>query len=266
MEERTLRVLEYNRINDMLTKHAVCAEAKQRCGALLPAPDFYEAQKLLDMTSDAEALLIKKALPLSPVKNITASVKRSEAGGVLSMAELLSCAHVLRLSRALLSYAEDSEEESLASLSDFFGALSQNKKLENDIFSAIISDEEMADDASAELLSIRRKMRSLHSKVREELNNMVHSSRYGPFLQEPIVTMRGDRYVIPVKSEHKGEVSGIVHDSSASGATLFIEPMAAVEINNKLHALHAEEKDVFNGLFHFFRLSPVFSASIYRQR
>ena len=108
---------------------------------------------------------------------------------------------------------------------------------------AIISDEEMADDASVELLAIRRKMRSLNSKVREVLNEMIHSPKYSALLQEPIVTMRGDRYVIPVKSEHRGEVAGVVHDSSASGATLFIEPMAAVEINNRLRTLLSEEKD-----------------------
>ena len=106
-----------------------------------------------------------------------------------------------------------------------------------------MSEEEMADDASGELLAIRRKMRSLHSKIREVLNNMVHSPSYSNLLQEPIVSMRGDRYVIPVKSEHKGQVPGVVHDSSASGATLFVEPMAAVEINNKLRELKSEEKD-----------------------
>ena len=193
MEERTLRVLEFNRIKEMLTGFALCSEAKQRCSALIPVTDIYEAQKLLNLTSQAETLIIKKgAPPLSPVRNVAASAKRCQAGGVLSMGELLSCGHVLRMARGLISYSdEDDFNTDYPALADIFGQLTQDKKLENAIFSAIISDEEMADDASAELLSIRRKMRSLHSKVRDVLNEMVHSARYATLLQEPIVTMRG---------------------------------------------------------------------------
>ena len=160
------------------------------------------------------------------------------------MGELLGIGHVLRMARGLVSYCdEDGFEENYPALWELFSSVGENRKLENAIFSAIMSEEEMADDASGELLSIRRKMRSLHSKIREVLNNMVHSPSYSNLLQEPIVSMRGDRYVIPVKSEHKGQVPGVVHDSSASGATLFVEPMAAVEINNKLRELKSEEKD-----------------------
>ncbi len=245
MEERTLRVLEFNSIREMLRDMAVCVETQERLGALLPVDNIYEARALLKLSSEAESLLIKKgAPPISPVRNVCASAMRSKAGGVLSMSELLAIAHTLRMARGLRNYFdEDGFEESYPSLAIVFNALSENKKLESSILSAILSDEEMADDASGELLAIRRKMRSLHSKVRDILNDMVHSPSYANLLQEPIVSMRGDRYVIPVKSEHKGQISGVVHDSSASGATLFIEPMAAVEINNKLRALHGEEKD-----------------------
>ena len=245
MEERTLRVLEFNSIRDMLKTQAVCTETRERLGALLPVDNIYEARSLLKLSSEAESLLIKKgAPPISPVRNVSPAAMRSKAGGVLSMSELLGVAHVLRMARGLISYFdEDDFEESYPSLATIFNALSENKKLESSILSAILSDEEMADDASGELLAIRRKMRSLHSKVRDVLNDMVHSPSYANLLQEAIVSMRGDRYVIPVKSEHKGQVPGVVHDSSASGATLFVEPMAAVEINNKLRALHSEEKD-----------------------
>lgn len=245
MEERTLRVLEFNRIREMLSDMAVCAEAKQRCGALLPVDNIYEARGLLAQASEAETLIIKKgAPPISPVRNIVGAAKRCSAGGILSMGDLLAIAHTLRMARGLVSYAdEDDFAQNYPQLNEIFAAVCENKKLESTIFGAIISDEEMADDASSELLAIRRKMRSLHAKVRDVLNEMVHSSRYSSFLQEPIVTMRGDRYVIPVKSEHKGDVSGVVHDSSASGATLFVEPMAAVEINNRLRSLQGEEKD-----------------------
>ncbi len=245
MEERTLRILEFNTVKKMLAENAVCTDTKARCEMLSPTDDIYEAQKLLRHTGEAENLIIKKsAPPISPVRNICASAKRSLAGGVLSMGELLSCGHILRMARGLISFSdEDNFSENYPEISTLFDSLSQNKKLEGAIFAAIIDDEEMADDASAALLQIRRKMRSLHSKVRDVLNDMVHSSRYGPLLQEPIVTMRGDRYVIPVKSEYKSQVAGIVHDTSSSGATLFIEPMAALEINNKLRELSGEEKD-----------------------
>lgn len=245
MENRTLRVLEFNTVREMLSELAICAEACERCGALLPVDNIYEARNLLAKTEEAQMLLIKKgAPPISAVRNITGAAKRAEADGILSMGDLLGVAHVLRMTRGLLSYAdEDNFQENYPQLSTLFSALSENKKLETTILGAIISDEEMADDASVELLAIRRKMRSLNSKVREVLNEMIHSPKYSALLQEPIVTMRGDRYVIPVKSEHRGEVSGVVHDSSASGATLFIEPMAAVEINNRLRTLLSEEKD-----------------------
>ena len=245
MEERTLRVLEFNKVKEMLQEKAVCVEARERCGALLPVENIYEARALLSIASEAESLLIKKgAPPISPVRNISGGAMRASAGGVLSMGELLAIAHVLRMARGLKNYSNDDDfPQNYPSLANIFAAVTENKKLENAIFSAIISDEEMADDASAELLSIRRKMRSLHSKVRDVLNDMVHSPSYASFLQEPIVSMRGNRYVIPVKSEHKGSFPGVVHDSSASGATLFIEPMAAVEINNKLRALLGDEKD-----------------------
>ena len=245
MENRTLRVLEFNTVREMLSDLAICAEACERCGALLPVDNIYEARGLLAQTNEAQMLLIKKgAPPISAVRNITGAVRRAEADGVLSMGDLLGVAHVLRMTRGLISYAdEDNFEENYPQLFTLFCALSENKKLETTILSSIISDEEMADDASGELLAIRRKMRSLNSKVREVLNEMIHSPKYSSLLQEPIVTMRGDRYVIPVKSEHRGEISGVVHDSSASGATLFIEPMAAVEINNRLRTLLSEEKD-----------------------
>ncbi len=245
MEDRTLRVLEFNLIRDMLKNHAVCAPTRERCGALLPVENIYEARELLAYTSEAESLIIKKGTPpISPVRNVSGAAKRSAAGGVLSMGELLSIAHTLRMSRGLIRFfEEDGYDELYPNLNNLFSCLTENRKLENAIFSAILSEEEMADEASAELLAIRRKMRSLHSKIRDVLNDMVHSPSYATLLQEPIVSMRGDRYVIPVKSEHKGQVPGVVHDSSASGATLFVEPMAAVEINNKLRELHSEEKD-----------------------
>ena len=245
MDKRTLKVLEFNTILGRLSEEAVCAETAEKCRALVPSTDIYEATRLLKQTSEAESLIIKKgAPPFSAVRNVLGGVKRSSMGGVLTAGELLCVSHILRIARMLTSYSsEDAFLTSYSHLAPFFDALCENRSLERAISSTILSEEEIADDASPTLLSIRRKKSSLHTKVREVLNDMIHSARYAPLLQEPIVTMRGDRYVIPVKSEHKGEISGVVHDSSSSGATLFIEPMAAVEINNKLRALLNEEKE-----------------------
>lgn len=245
MQESTLRVLEFNTITKMLEELAVCSKTKERCLNLLPSENIYEAEVLLKQTSEAETLLIKKgAPPVSPVKDINAALKRAAAGGTLSMGELLAAAHVYRMSRLFRQYGGDDDFSiQYPAISGVFENLCENKRLEQTIFGAIISEEEMADDASPGLLSIRRKIRSMQGKARDVLNEMIRSSRVAPLLQEPIVTMRGDRYVLPVKSENKALIPGVVHDSSSSGATLFIEPMAAVEINNKLRALLSEEKD-----------------------
>ncbi|MEE0867892.1 MAG: endonuclease MutS2 [Clostridia bacterium] len=245
MQKSTLRVLEFNTIIKMLEELAVCTETKERCLKLVPSENIYEAKALLKQTSEAEALLIKKGVPpVSPVKDIKASVRRAAAGGTLTMGELLGAAHVYRMARLLRQYGDEEDFAHLfPAIYEVFENLRENKKMEQTIFGAIISDEEMADDASPQLLSIRRKIRSMQGKARDILNEMLRSASIAPLLQEPIVTMRGDRYVLPVKSENRGLIPGVVHDSSSSGATLFIEPMAAVEINNKLRSLISEEKD-----------------------
>ena len=245
IDDKTLRVLDFERILKLLSGQAVCAETKQRCEALHPCGDIFEIRRMLLQTDEAQSLILKKGSPgVSAVRSVAGAAARSSSGGALSMSELLNVAHVLRISRGLREYAaDDGFEENYPNIYAVLSGVTENKKLERTIYGAIVSEEEMADDASPELASIRRKMRSLNGKVRDVLSDMLRSSRIAPLLQEAIITMRDDRYVIPVKSEHKGEIAGIVHDSSASGATLFIEPMAAVEINNRLKSLAGEEKD-----------------------
>lgn len=245
MEERTLRVLEFNKIAKKLSEGAVCSSTVQRCLEIKPTADIYEARMLLAQTTEAESLLLKKgAPPISPLKNAAGAAMRAAAGGVLSMGDLLAVAHTLRIARGLLSYfREDDFEEKYPRIALASAGLEENKKFEQKIFGSILSEEEMADEASPELSRIRKQMRSMNNKVRDVLNDMIKSSRYSAILQDAIVTMRGDRFVIPVKSEHKNAVPGIIHDSSASGATIFVEPMAAVEINNKLRALMSDEQE-----------------------
>lgn len=246
IEEKTLRVLEFGKITERLAEGAVCDFTRERCLALRPVDDIYEATRLLEQTTEAEALILKKgAPPISPIRNARGAAMRAAAGGILTMGDLLLVAHTLRIARAVGSYLGDeaSLSESFPQISMAAAGLEENKKLEQAIFGSILSEEEMADEASPELSRIRKKMRSLNNRVRDVLNDMIKSSRYSAILQDAIVTMRGDRFVIPVKSEHKNAVPGIIHDSSASGATIFVEPMAAVEINNQLRALVGEEQD-----------------------
>ena len=245
MEEKTLRVLEFNKITERLAEMAVCEPTRERCLSLKPVDDIYECTRLLSQTTEAETLILKKgAPPLSPIRSAKGAVMRAAAGGILTMADLLLVAHTLRIARALKGYLDEEEfEASFPQISMAAAGLDENKRLEQSIFGCILSDEEMADEASPELSRIRKRIRSMNNKVRDVLNDMIKSPRYNMILQDAIVTMRGDRFVIPVKSEHKGAVPGIVHDSSSSGATVFIEPMAAVEVNNQLRALMGEEQE-----------------------
>ncbi len=245
MEQRTLRVLEFDKIIQRLAEGAVCAPTRERCLGLEPSDDIYEITRLIEQTTEAESLIIKKgAPPISPIKSAKAAALRAAAGGVLTMGDLLTVAHCLRIARALIGYLEgETAEESYPQIAVAAAELREERRLEQSIFGSILSEEEMADEASPTLARIRRQIRSLDNKVRDMLNEMIKSPKYGPLLQDAIVTMRGDRFVIPVKSEYRTSVPGIIHDSSSSGATIFIEPMAAVEVNNKLRALLAEEQE-----------------------
>lgn len=245
IEEKTLRILEFNKITERLAEGAVCDCVRERCLNLKPADDIYEAARLLEQTTEAESLILKKGSPpISPIKNAKGAAMRAAAGGILTMGDLLLTAHTLRIARAVKGYlSDDAFEENYPRISMAAAGLEEDKRLEQSIFGSILSEEEMADEASPELSRIRKRMRSLDNRVRDILNDMIKSPRYSAILQDAIVTMRGDRFVIPVKSEHKSSVPGIIHDSSASGATIFVEPMAAVEVNNQLRALVGEEQE-----------------------
>lgn len=254
MDKKSLSVLEFDKIKNMLIQMAVTSAAKALCEGLLPESDKYLVERLLKETGEAESLCIKKGNPpLSPVGEIKGSVMRAEAGGTLSPRELLNCAHVLRIANDIKSYIDlDGFEENYPVLADMCVGLFTDKKTSGKIISAIISEEEMADDASQTLFNIRRKVKSLEAQIRETLNNMIKSSKYAASLQDAIVTMRGDRFVIPVKSENKSLVPGIVHDSSSSGATVFVEPMAVVEINNKIRECKIQEKEEIEKILQYF--------------
>ena len=208
---------------------------QKRAEELLPFENVEEIQHALNETEQAQSLLLKRGEPpITKVDEINIHIQRLTVSGILSQKELLDIAKLLKAARLLREYAK--EEPFLVS---YFTQLIPLRNLETEITSKILSEDEVSDNASIKLYSIRKKIKSTNDKIKEILNSYLQ--KYTKYLQDPIISMRGDRYVIPVKSEHKGEIPGIVHDSSASGQTLFVEPMAVVETNNALTGLYKEE-------------------------
>lgn len=243
IENRHYRSLELDKILEMLASHATCADAKSLALSLTPQTDLYLAQALLKQTEDAHMLLARFGGPaFGGLHNVNNALQRAAAGGMLTMRELLEIAEVLRVIRSLSEWRSRSEGVETC-LDNFFHALMPNKFLEERILNAILSEDEMADGASPTLQDIRRKIRAASSRVRDRLDQMIRSPRYQKFLQEPIVTQRNGRFVVPVKNENRGEVPGLVHDTSSSGATVFIEPMGVVEANNEIKVLQSKERD-----------------------
>ncbi len=239
MENKTLITLEYDKILNKISEYAINEETVERIGKTTPVSDFDEAKRLLSETDAAMVLVQKFGSPqIARVRNVDAVIKRLKVGGSLSMAELLNVAAIFRGADNLKKYYADKE----GALDEYFEELFPERQLEELISASIISDEEMADGASPELHSIRRKMRSASDRIKDSLNNIVHSEHYRKFLQDSIITVRNNRYVVPLKAEYKGEISGIVHDMSASGGTLFIEPSTVVSANNELHELSGKEQ------------------------
>ena len=242
-QTKSYKALEFDKILERLADCTDSDEVKKRILELTPAKSADEAKKLQRETTEAVITSLKLGSPpvSLAVPSVTGAVKRAEMGGVLQAKELTDISRVLYVARRMKAYLGEAAEE-CAVLHEIGNNILTAKALEDKINSCIISENEIADDASSELASIRRRMKSLNGRIRETLNSMIHSAHYKKFLQDPIVTMRSDRFVIPVKSEYKSEVSGIVHDSSATGATLFIEPMSVVQSNNEIRDLMNKEQ------------------------
>ncbi len=238
-----LIALEFDKILERLAEYTCCDDSREAVLNLRPKHRLDEAQALMNQTRDAHMLLARFGGPsFGGMKNVNNALHRADAGSTLTMRELLDIAETLRVIRSLVQWR--STNAGVESCLDvFFGALTPNKYLEDSITNAIVSEEEMSDNASPPLADIRRKIRVQESKVREQLDKMTRSAKYKDILQESIVTMRNGRYVLPVKNEHRSQVPGLVHDTSASGATVFVEPMAVVEANNEIKVLLSKERD-----------------------
>ena len=245
MNERTLKKLEFHKIKEMLKAHAVTESGKERVEALLPSSDYEEVVKLQQETAEALAMSVKKGkAPLGSTKEIRTALKRVEIGAILSSGELLNIASILRTSRRLKSYyKEDVEEVKSPALEGYFESLAVYPDVEREITRCIVAVDEIADDASPELAQIRKQIKVANGKIRETLHSIIYSSKYQDMLQEAVVTMRQDRYCVPVKVEYKNAFKGIVHDQSSTGSTVFMEPVAVVELNNNLKGLHMKEVD-----------------------
>jgi len=244
MDEKALKILEFDKIIRKLAAMAASELGRELAESLSPETDYSKVQSLLEETSAGVSFILRKGSPpLGGIHDIRGSLKRVEIGSVLSPGELLKVADTLRACRNLKNYCSDSaisdEDNAVSRLVE---RLETNKRIEEKISLSILSEDEIADSASPELSNIRRKIKEAQNSVKEKLNEILRSARYQKFMQDAIVTMRGDRYVIPIKQEYRNEVPGLVHDSSSSGATIFIEPMAVVEANNNIKQLKIKEQ------------------------
>ena len=237
------KTLELDLILEKLAAECSCDDAKDLARGLKPAGDMAEVEMLLQQTEDAFSLLARFGGPsFSALKNVNNPLHRAAAGGSLNPKELLDIAYCLRALRTLDEWRNHSSGVK-TSLDFFFEGITSNKYLETKILSCIVSEEEIADKASDTLFDIRKKIRSKENSIREKLDSLIHSSHYQQFLQEAIITQRNGRFVVPVKAECRGNVPGLVHDTSSTGATVFIEPASVVDANNDIKVLQGKERD-----------------------
>jgi len=242
MNKKVETVLEYDKIKDILKEYVISPMAEEKILEMRPYDDIDLVRKLQRETSEGVALL--KAginLPLSGIKDIRDALSLAKVGGMLSPRQLLEIGSTMRSARLVKTLWREKKLEGITIINEIIGNLHSFQSLEERIEKAIISDDEISDDASPKLSLIRRKKRILAQNIKNKLNEIISSPQYQKILQEPIVTVRQDRYVVPVKQEFKGSLPGVIHDQSSSGATLYIEPMAVVQMNNELRQLELDE-------------------------
>lgn len=239
---RHLKALEYDKVLEMAMKRACNDDARDIIAATRPETSVNMAQNHIDMTENAYILLAKYGGPsFGGLKNVSNSLARAAAGGVLSMKELLDIGSTVRTVRGIREWRDNSGGQDELKIDLYFNSLMPNKYLEDKIFSAILTEDEMSDNASSELASIRRQIKNKENSVRDQLEKLIRSQKLKTVLQDAIITQRNGRYVVPVKSEHRASISGLVHDTSSTGATVFVEPAGVVEANNDIRVLRGKE-------------------------
>ena len=243
--EKNLKKLEFDKILEKLEEKAASEPGRRLCRALRPSAELYEIERGQQETEEAfRYLMVKNTPPLSGLLDVRDSIARSVRGGMLTTRELLDIARVIQKIRQMKDYGKwDRDEAVFEVLDPLFAALSPQDPLEKEIHRCILAEDEISDNASAHLSSLRREIHTQQEKVRTQLQSMIHSQSYKNVLQDPVVTLRSGRFCLPVRSECKASVKGMVHDQSSSGSTVFIEPMAVVQINNRITELYAEEEE-----------------------
>ena len=245
MNQKVLRTLEYNKIVERLAEYAFGADTKERCLSLLPSTSLSEITNAQQQTKDAMNRSLKKGrLDCSGIKPLSSAIRRVEIGGTMNIEELLGLCKLLETARRVKAYGRKEREDIPSdSLSELFDGLEPLSPLCDEICRCIISVDEISDDASSNLKSIRRSIRSTGDRIHAQLNQMLNKRNVRNCLQDFVITMRNGRYCLPVKAEAKSQITGMVHDQSSSGSTLFIEPMAVVNLNNELKELSIKEQD-----------------------
>lgn len=245
MNEKVLRTLEFDKIIQLLTTFASSEGGRKLCLNLVPDTDLFMIQERQVHTQDAFSRLLRSgSLSFSGIFDIEGSLKRLEIGGVLNTTELLRVLSILRVAKRVKSYGRTERGEDIQdSLAPMFNAIEPISNLAIEIERCIVSENDIADDASPGLRSVRRSIHSLNEKIRSQMNTMLNSPAHKTHLQDNVITMRNGRYCLPVKSESKGQIPGMIHDQSSSGSTFFIEPMAVVKMNNDLTELFIKEQE-----------------------
>ena len=246
MNNKCLKTLEYNKIIDKLKTYCKTYIGKEITAKIMPCLEKSDVINLLNLTKEATSLLYRKGnIPLSDLPNILINIKQLESDSILSISALLNIARFLKISREVKEYFSSIEDIDLSTyqkLSDIFGVIYINKNIEEKIFSIILDENTIADTASAKLNNIRRETKKLEQDIKDKLNSFIHSSTYSKYIMEPIITIRENRYVVPIKEEYKSQVKGFIHDISSSGSTIFIEPISIFDLNNEITNLKIEEE------------------------
>lgn len=242
LNEKALKVLEFYKIKDIIKNYTVTAAGKDIIDSLVPYDNIYEVREHLEETREALELLVKKGSPpFEGLYDVREGISRAEKASGLMPGQLLKIANMLRCARRFKDYiSHKEEEESFRVIEDICEGIVPLKRLEDDILFAIVSEEEISDKASTTLYNIRRALKDKNASIKDKVNSLIRAN--SKFLQDNLYTIRGERYVLPVKAEHKGSVPGLVHDQSSSGSTLFIEPMSLVNLNNEIKELMLKEK------------------------
>jgi DNA mismatch repair protein MutS2 len=254
MDNRAIKILEFDKIVKKLSSLCASELGREIADKLMPDSNMAIVSERLRETTDATDFILRRGNPpLGGLHDIRSCLKRVELGSVLNPGELLHISDTLRAARNIKNYSSSADQKGIEEsnrISGLISSITSNKRVEDKINMSIVSEEEIADSASNTLARIRRQIKEQQNSIKEKLDSMIRSSKYQKLMQESIVTLRGDRYVIPVKAEFKNEVPGLVHDSSASGATLYVEPMAVVEANNSIKQLRLKEQLEIERILH----------------